>query len=174
MFTVGKSRTGLAALLLAMLCSTCWSDDKPGGKAVGKVDRILVEKSAHTMRLMRGAEVVKTYSVALSRVAGAKEQEGDHKVPEGEYVVDSKNPHSRFHLALHVSYPNTVDRERAGKRGVEPGSDIEIHGLDSTFAWVGGLHRLLDWTDGCIGVTNPEIEEIWQLVPVGTAVEIRP
>jgi murein L,D-transpeptidase YafK len=140
-----------------------------------RADRIVVEKSARTMTLMQGAKVLKTYKVALSRKpVGAKEHEGDHKVPEGEYVVDSKNSHSRFHLALHISYPNAADREKARRRGVRPGGNIEIHGLDSKYAWVGSLQRQVDWTDGCIAVTNPEIEEIWPMVPVGTSVEIRP
>ncbi|MGA2845376.1 MAG: L,D-transpeptidase family protein, partial [Candidatus Acidiferrales bacterium] len=90
------------------------------------------------MTLMRDGKVLKAYKVALSREpVGAKEREGDHKVPEGEYVVDSKNPHSRFHLALHISYPNAVDNERARKLGVKPGGNIEIHGLDNKYAWVG-------------------------------------
>jgi murein L,D-transpeptidase YafK len=127
------------------------------------------------MMLMQGTKVLKTYKVALSREpVGAKERTGDHKVPEGEYVVDSKNPHSRFHLALHISYPNAADRERARKLGVKPGGNIEIHGLDSKYAWVGSLQRQVDWTDGCIAVTNAEIEEISAMVPLGTPVEIRP
>jgi murein L,D-transpeptidase YafK len=138
-------------------------------------DRIVIEKSARTMKLMRHGEILKTYKVALSRVpAGAKERTGDHKVPEGEYIVNSKNAQSRFHRALHISYPNATDRERARKLGVAPGGDIEIHGLNTTYSWVGGLQRQVDWTDGCIAVTNPEIEAIFSLVPVGTPVEIRP
>ncbi len=159
------------ALTLAVLLGVC----VPACEAAQTetADRIIVEKSSRTMKLMRGDKVLKTYKVALSRQpVGAKEREGDHKVPEGEYVVDSKNPHSRFHLALHVSYPNTSDRERARKLGVKPGGNIEIHGLDSKYAWVGSLQRQVDWTDGCIAVTNSEIEEIWPLVSVGTPVEI--
>lgn len=137
-------------------------------------DRIVVEKSARTMKLMHGNEVLKTYRVALSpEPVGAKQREGDHKVPEGRYVIDSKNSHSRFHLALHISYPNAADRQRARKLGVKPGGDIEIHGLGK-YGWVGSLQRQVDWTDGCIAVTNEEIDEIWPLVPVGTPLEIRP
>ena len=105
---------------------------------------------------------------------GAKERQGDHKTPEGNYVIDAKNSHSRFHLALHISYPKAEDRERAKKIKVDPGGDIMIHGLEHSFAFLGDLHRQTDWTDGCVAVTNPEIEEIWKLVPVGTIVEIRP
>jgi murein L,D-transpeptidase YafK len=95
---------------------------------------------------------------------GGKEREGDRKVPEGEYTIDSKNLHSRFHLALHISYPNAADRERARKAGFRPGGYIEIHGLDNKYPWVAGRHRQLDWTDGCSAVTNAEIEEIWPLL----------
>ncbi len=162
-------------LLLSLACTTAWGTDKTTTPPAKTADRIVVEKSARTMKLMRGGEVLKTYKVALSREpVGAKERTGDHRVPEGKYVIDSKNSHSRFHLALHISYPNAADRERARKLGVKPGGNIEIHGLDSKYAWVGSLQGQVDWTDGCIAVTNPEIEEIWPLVPVGTPLEIRP
>ncbi len=162
---------GAVGLILAVFLSV----SVPSWKAAEtkSADRIIVEKSARTMKLMRGDEVLKTYKVALSREpVGAKERAGDHRVPEGEYVIDSKNSHTRFHLALHISYPNATDRERARKLGVSPGGNIEIHGLDNKYAWVGALHREMDWTDGCIAVTNSEIEEIWPLVSVGTPVEI--
>jgi murein L,D-transpeptidase YafK len=138
-------------------------------------DRILILKSAHTMSLMHGTEILKTYKVALSTVpVGAKERAGDHRVPEGIYIVDRKNPQSQFHLALHVSYPNATDRARASKLGVDPGGNIEIHGLEKKYAPLGALHRTYDWTDGCIAVTDAEIEEIYPQIRVGTPVEIRP
>jgi murein L,D-transpeptidase YafK len=134
-----------------------------------------IVKSTRTMTLMSGREAVKTYKVALSgNPVGAKERAGDHKTPEGKYVVDSKNPNSRFHRALRLSYPNAADRERARRLGARPGGNIEIHGLPDSLAWVDQLHRLIGWTGGCIGLTDPEIEEVYALVPVGTAVEIRP
>jgi murein L,D-transpeptidase YafK len=124
---------------------------------------------------MNHGEVLKTYKVALGTVpVGRKQRSGDHKTPEGVYTVDWKNAASKFHKALHVSYPNVADRERARKMGVHPGGDIEIHGLGAKFGWVGALHRERDWTDGCIAVTNEEIDEIWPLVPVGTVIEIKP
>src|SRR5579863_4536731 len=139
------------------------------------VDRILVEKSKRTMTLFSGDAVVKTYQVALGGdPVGPKRREGDHKTPEGFYTIDSKNAHSIFHLALHVSYPSEADRKRARKLGVSPGGAIMIHGLPKEFAYLGALHRKTDWTDGCIAVTDEEIEEIWKLVKIGTPVEIRP
>ena len=164
MSSIRKSGAAHLTVLLLLFCLPGWGKDKTSGQPA-KVDLIVVEKAARTMTLMRDGKALKTYKVALSREpVGAKERAGDHKVPEGEYVIDSKNPHSRFHLALHISYPNAADRERARKLGVKPGGNIEIHGLDSKYAWVGSLQRRVDWTDGCIAVTNSEIEEIWPLV----------
>ena len=166
-------RKSLRALLLGVIVfgsqvATCAQSEKP-------VDRILIEKSAHLMTLYRGSEAIHKYRIALgTQPVGRKEKQGDHKTPEGMYTVDRKNPQSIFHMALHLSYPNAEDRERAKKRGVDPGGDVEIHGLEKKYAYLGALHRQADWTDGCIAVTNAEIEEIWKLVPVGTRVEIRP
>lgn len=138
-------------------------------------DRILIIKSTRTLSLMKGSQVLKSYKVALGgQPVGAKDRQGDHKTPEGQYVIDRKIPHSQFHLALHLSYPSSADRERAHKLGVPPGGDVEIHGLPAAYAWLGSLHRQTDWTDGCIAVTDHEIEEIYPLIPVGTPVEIRP
>ena len=141
---------------------------------VHKADRIVIVKSAQILTLMNNGQVIKTYKVALGNPKGPKIQAGDKKTPEGTYFVDAKNPHSLFHRALHLSYPNAADRERARKLGVHPGGDIGIHGLPAQYAWMGAAHRSIDWTTGCIAVTNPEIEEIWDYVSVGTPVEIRP
>jgi len=139
------------------------------------VDRIVVEKSKRTLTLMSGAETLKSYKIALGgQPVGAKDRIGDHKTPEGIYSVDRKNPNSLFHKALHISYPNIADRENARKLGVKPGGDVEIHGLGAKWGWIGSRHRLTDWTEGCIAVTNEEIDEIWPLVDIGTVVEIRP
>ena len=164
------ARVKAPALLLLVV--TPWSYAQ-SSTPTRKADRIVIVKSTRTMMLMSGDKVLKTYKVALgTEPVGAKERQGDHKTPEGEYMVDAKNPNSRFHPALHISYPNAADRERARKLGVNPGGDIEIHGLEPKYAWLGAAHRTMDWTDGCIAVTNPEIEEIWRLVDVGTRVEI--
>jgi murein L,D-transpeptidase YafK len=127
------------------------------------------------MTLLSGSKVLKTYKVALGSVpVGPKRIEGDHKTPEGSYVIDAKNAHSQFHLSLHISYPSPADQQRARSLGARPGGAIMIHGLARPFAYLGPLHRQTDWTDGCIAVTNGEIEEIWKMVSIGTRVEIRP
>jgi murein L,D-transpeptidase YafK len=138
-------------------------------------DRVVVVKSTHTLTLYSRGQVLKSYKVALGRgPAGPKDHQGDHKTPEGEYILDQKNAKSRFHLALHVSYPNAADRQRAQKEGRDPGGAIMVHGVAWGFGWLGSLEHRIDWTDGCIAVSNPEIEEIWRLVPVGTPIEIKP
>jgi murein L,D-transpeptidase YafK len=140
-----------------------------------QADRIVIEKNKGTMTLMSGSTVLKTYKVALGgQPVGAKQRIGDHKTPEGLYIVDQKKAASQFHRALHTSYPNAHDRENARKLGVSPGGDVEIHGLGAKYGWVGAAHRQMDWTDGCIAATNEEIDEIWPLVAFGTPVEIKP
>lgn len=139
------------------------------------VDRILVEKSARRLMLISQGEVLKTYKIALGgNPIGPKERQGDNKTPEGTYVIDGRNRDSRFYLSLHISYPNERDKNRARELGVSPGGDIMIHGIKNGSSWVGDAHAKVDWTNGCIAVTNEEIEEIAKLTPNGTMVEIRP
>jgi murein L,D-transpeptidase YafK len=163
-----ECRIQLTALLILALCCAAVA-------APIQADKIVIIKSARSMTLFSGGKVLKTYKVALgSAPVGPKRVEGDHKTPEGDYVIDARNSHSQFHLSLHISYPSAADRERSRSVGQSPGGAIMIHGLAKPFAYLGPLHRQTDWTDGCIAVTNTEIEEIWKLVPVGTRVEIRP
>jgi len=132
-----------------------------------RADQIVVNKSRREMLLLRGNVILRQYRVALGRdPIGHKQQEGDGRTPEGRYVIDRRNPKSRYYLALHISYPNADDVERAQAAGVPPGSDIMIHGLKD------GERREDDWTQGCIAVTDEEMDEIWGLVPDGTPIVI--
>lgn len=141
----------------------------------GSVDRILIEKSTRRLMLISQGEVLKSYKIALGgNPIGPKERQGDNKTPEGTYVIDARNRDSRFHLSLHISYPNERDKKRAKELGVSPGGDIMIHGIKNGFSRVGDAHTGVDWTKGCIAVTDQEIEEIDRLAPNGTIVEIRP
>ncbi len=138
-------------------------------------EKVLVEKSVRHLTLLRAGKALRVFRIALGiHSIGPKEREGDGKTPEGPYVIDRKILHSGFHRALHVSYPNAADRARAASLGVSAGGDIMIHGLKNGLGWLGPLHRLSDWTQGCIAVTNAEIEEIWAMVAEGTPVEIIP
>lgn len=143
--------------------------------ALQTADKILIEKKARRLTLLSQGEVIKTYKIALGgNPIGPKERQGDNKTPEGIYVIDARNRNSGYHLSLHISYPNEKDRLRAEQLGVSPGGDIMIHGLKNGFSQLGASHAETDWTEGCIAVTNPEMEEIYRLVPDGTLVEIRP
>ena len=161
----------LAMLLIGMLAA----DDSVSFAHPVKADQVVVVKSQRTLTLLSQGKVIHTYKVALGGTpVGAKEQQGDHKTPEGHYVLDRRNSKSRFYKSIHVSYPNEQDQQKAAKNGTLPGGDVMIHGLANGFGWLGAIHRAMDWTDGCIAVTDAEIDEIWKLVPDGTPIEIRP
>jgi len=140
-----------------------------------KADRVIVLKQERTLHLINHGKIFKTYKVALGGdPVGHKVQLGDHRTPEGNYVLDRRNIRSKFYKSIHISYPNVADRANAAKLNVSPGGDVFLHGLPNGYGWVGSRHRLKDWTDGCIAVTNDEMDEIWQLVPDGTPIEIKP
>ena len=167
-------RLACAAICLA-LCSITSTLPAQQSAPVQKADSILILKKDHVIELLAGGKVIRTYKVALGQGGLApKEREGDARTPEGHYTIDARTAESHYHKALHVSYPNPEDRKRAAKLGVAPGGAIMIHGLPNGKGWVGARHRLYDWTLGCIAVTDEEIDEVWELVPVGTPVEIRP
>jgi murein L,D-transpeptidase YafK len=126
------------------------------------------------MLLLRGDRVLRDYEVALGRIPrGPKRRNGDGRTPEGRYVLDSRSQRSRFHRDPHLAPQPARPRVRAARRR-RPGGGVMIHGLPNGGSWVGEEHRGFDWTNGCIGVTDDEMEEIWELVDDGTPIEIRP
>jgi murein L,D-transpeptidase YafK len=138
-------------------------------------DLLVVEKGRRQLIAYSHGEVLRTYTVALGAVpSGPKTRQGDGRTPEGRYVIDHHNPSSGFHRALHVAYPSAAESARARAGGNDPGGEIMVHGLKDGLGWVGRAHRFVDWTVGCIAVTNPEIEELYRIVPDGTPIEIRP
>lgn len=150
---------------LAVLLAFTWYATRPPALSdAALVDHIVVIKSTHMMTLYAHGKPVQSYKVALGRSDGRKLQQGDHRTPEGHYLVDSHNPHSAFHLSLHVSYPNPDDRARALAAHASAGGEIMIHGLAPRYAFLGSLQSQTDWTDGCIAVSNAEIEEVYRLV----------
>ncbi len=138
-------------------------------------DYIIVIKSKRIMLLLQEGKVIRAYKIALGKSpVGKKSIQGDGKTPEGTYYIADKNPNSRFYKSLKISYPNEQDLEKAQKEGINPGGDIMIHGLSKKVEFLGKYHIIEDWTEGCIAVTNEEIDEIWELVPKGTPIEILP
>ena len=138
-------------------------------------DRVVVLKNERTLQLFSQGKLIKSYKVALGGdPVGPKTRQGDHKTPEGSYILDSRNPHSKFYKSIHISYPGVRDLASARRSGVSPGGEVYVHGLPNGYGAFGAAHRLRDWTDGCIAVTDEEMDEIWKAVPDGTRIEIRP
>jgi len=165
-------RAVVAVVLLGALVWAHWPETPIANLPV---TQIVVLKAERQMILYSGDRPLKAYRVALGRnPVGQKQREGDRKTPEGEYFIASHNPRSSCHLALHISYPTPEQAAAARQSGGEPGGDIMIHGLRFGFGWLGKFHTLVDWTAGCVGVTNEEIDEIYRVVPDGTKVIIRP
>ncbi|QSX31590.1 L,D-transpeptidase family protein [Shewanella cyperi] len=138
-----------------------------------KVDLVKVDKSERKMVLLSGGQPVKTYRIALgANPQGHKQQEGDERTPEGLYRLDYKKEDSRFYRAMHISYPNAVDKISAKARGVESGGFIMVHGQRNWLGWLAPISQRFDWTDGCIALTNAEMDEFMALVDVGTEIQI--
>lgn len=158
----------------ALLMEACVSD-LAAGRLRPKVDQIVVEKRARRLSLWYAGFRVREFRVALGpSPVGHKRRHGDGRTPEGRYWIAGRNPASRFRRALHISYPSPVDELEASRSGASAGGAIMIHGLPASAGWIGKHHAGFDWTQGCIAVTNEEIDEIWELVADGTPIEIRP
>ena len=171
----------LTALLFATLISFSGpANAAPNAVALWaplKADRLVVLKGERRLVLMRGDRVMKVFRVALGRYPkGHKTRRGDALTPEGTYTVDYRldSDKSKFYRALHISYPNRQDRDRARQMGVDPGGQIMIHGLPTKWSARDVGHPRQDWTQGCIALTNREMDEVWQMVDDGTTIEIHP
>ncbi|MBY4894327.1 L,D-transpeptidase family protein [Rhodobacteraceae bacterium N5(2021)] len=155
----------IALLTLAALtgCSRFIDYDGP------EVTRVVVHKNDRIMLLMHNDEVLESYEVELGFAPeGHKLEEGDGRTPEGEYIIDRRNPNSQWYLSIGISYPNAEDVAQARARGVSPGGDIFIHGTPRP------LRRGDDWTVGCIAVSNAEMRQIYAMVNNGTPITIYP
>ena len=124
---------------------------------------------------MKNGKEFKIYHVTFgANPKGHKLQEGDERTPEGKYILDYKKVDSAFYKSIHISYPNEQDRKKAKEKGVNPGGAIMIHGQKNGFGWLYFISRFINWTDGCISVSNKAMDEIWESVEVGTPIEIKP
>ena len=147
----------------------------PVPESASEITRVLVKKSERRLYLMSGEQVIRSFRISLGdSPKGHKLYEGDERTPEGNYTLDWRNAESDFYKSIHISYPRARDLELASAWGLDPGGSIMIHGLpneagDMAFAYAG-----LDWTDGCIAVSNEAMDEIWQQVANGTPISIRP
>lgn len=176
-----------------LLLALCLSIATANVYAKTEVKLLRVYKNERRLEIVGiNNQVIKTFKIMLGRnPVGPKTQEGDNKTPEGTYELDFKNPESSFHKSLHISYPNLKQKMKAKMRGVNPGGDIMLHGLPNDFkemsVWLNtvGLGDLgddliraglpyFDWTNGCIAVTDAEIDEIYEMVTVPTKIIIEP
>jgi murein L,D-transpeptidase YafK len=163
----------LPVFLLLLLITSC--ENKAKTELLDKADKVVVYKSKRELQLLKAGEIMRIYKIALGdNPVGHKEQEGDEKTPEGSYTLDWRNSKSAYHKSIHVSYPNEKDKEQAKQLGVSPGGDIMIHGMNKQTAWLGKWQYLRDWTNGCMAVSNAEMDEIWAMVKNGTPIEINP
>lgn len=167
----------IVLLLFALAPSLPLASELPLGAMAEtpEISEVLVHKRERRLYLLAGEQVVRSYRVGLGdNPSGHKLYEGDNRTPEGEYVLDWRNPDSDFYKSIHISYPNQLDRELASAWGLDPGGSIMIHGLPNGAADMAFAYKGLDWTNGCIAVSNDEMDEIWHLVADGTPIRILP
>ncbi len=165
-------RAARLAPLALLLAAGGPSEDAP--LTLPEVDHITIAKTARTMTLhdATGRVVHTIHGIQLGDAPqGHKQFQGDERTPEGRYTIDYANPNSSYHLSLHISYPNAADRAFARRQGRDPGGLIFIHGQPN---WLPGRRMAGDWTDGCIAVSDEEMDALWEAVPDGTPIEITP
>lgn len=148
---------------------------QPVAAAADTADRVVVHKERRVLQLFAGERLLREYPIALGGdPVGHKRREGDQKTPEGRYVLDWRNDASSFYRSIHISYPEPQDVAKAAESGVDPGGMIMIHGQPNYFGWLAFLTQMFDWTNGCIAVTNAEMDEIRDMVPDNTAIVTTP
>lgn len=137
------------------------------------VDLVKVDKSKRRLYLIDGQQIVREYRIALGgSPRGHKQQEGDQKTPEGRYYLDFVLNDSQYYRSIHISYPNIEDRIHAMNHNLDPGGDIKIHGLKNGETRPANFVQSFDWTDGCIALTNQDMDDLLSLVSVGTPIDI--
>jgi len=140
-----------------------------------RADSLLIVKSERKLYVLKNGEVLRAMDIALGLMPeGPKQREGDFRTPEGRYFLEAKNPNSDYFLSVKISYPNEADRARARAEGVDPGGEIMIHGLPNEPRYRESRYSDMDWTDGCVAVSNSDMIDIWLMTGPGTPIEIRP
>ncbi len=168
MLTMRLLNKGLLIVLLLIFQTA-------NGESAQKADAVLVIKSEKRLYLMSKGEPFASLPVVFgAEPIGHKQARGDGRTPEGIYMLDYKNPNSNFYKSIHISYPNTKDRENAQRLGVDPGGDIMIHGQTNGWEWASSLVQLFSWTDGCVALSNRNMDRVWAAIDPGTPIEIRP
>jgi murein L,D-transpeptidase YafK len=169
-------KTAVVVFGLALVLFALWSSQPSKSLPAGaKADLVVIHKATRRLDLYENGSLLKSYAVSLGRhPIGPKRRLGDGRTPEGQYRIDYRNANSAFYRALHISYPNATDVSAARARGADPGGLVMIHGMRNGLGWIGRLALIVNWTDGCVAVTDREMDEIWRAVPDGTKVIIEP
>lgn len=158
----------IAILTFLLLVPTC-------AASLQNADFVLVVKSESTLYLQKNGTTLTQYHVVFgANPKGHKQKQGDKRTPEGRYTLDYKNENSSFYKSIHISYPNERDRRRAKELGVSPGGQIMIHGQKNGYGWLSPISQQFNWTDGCIALTDRDMDEVWDAVDAGTPIEIKP
>jgi len=145
------------------------------GECAQKADAVLVIKSERRLYLINEGERFASFAATFgAEPTGHKQAKGDGRTPEGHYTLNYKNASSKFYKSIHISYPNAKDRENAKRLGVDPGGDIMIHGLAKDWEWAAQFAQYFSWTNGCIALSNRDMDQVWEAVDQGTPIEIRP
>lgn len=159
----------VAIVLLVAPVANVYATDFP------VADKVVVDKGNRVLHLMDKGVAFRTFKIALGLVPeGDKEQEGDQKTPEGNYMLGGRNPNSDFFLSIHVSYPNNSERSIARAKGTDPGGEIMIHGQPNSPTYSAAYYARADWTNGCIAVSNSDMIDIWLMTPNRVPIEIIP
>jgi murein L,D-transpeptidase YafK len=146
-----------------------------GAHAIDNAESVLVVKGERRLYLLIDDEPFASFPVTFgSNPDGHKQEEGDGRTPEGEYVLDYKNSSSSYYRSIHVSYPNADDLAAAHARSVSAGGHIMIHGQKNGWESLSWLAQFVNWTDGCVALSNSDMDLVWEAVAPGTPIEIRP
>ena len=138
-------------------------------------DHVIIKKSERKLLLLKNQRVLRTMDISLGLIPdGDKQAEGDFRTPEGRYELTERNAASDFFLSIKISYPNDQDIRESSELGLNPGGQIMIHGLPNDPRHDMNYYRQVDWTDGCIAVTNADMVDIWLMTRAGTLIDIYP
>ncbi|MCJ8318510.1 MAG: L,D-transpeptidase family protein [Colwellia sp.] len=161
-------------LFFIILSLTCLNTRANSNNSDVVIDLVKVNKSERIMYLMSDNQIIKQYQIALGdQPKGHKQQEGDQKTPEGKYTLDYEKENSAYYRSMHISYPSELDKVKAKKQGVDPGGFIMIHGQKNMSGELSSFRKNFDWTNGCIAISNDEMDEFMTLVSVGTTIQIQ-
>jgi murein L,D-transpeptidase YafK len=169
------ARSRLPALVVVVLLGIIGQGLARAAPGAAHADTILVVKHERKLYLLHDNFPLRSYRIALGlSPTGAKEHQWDFRTPEGSYIVDFRQEHSHYFKALHISYPSPADLKRSSALHQPAGGDIFIHGEPNRPTKPVSYYKTRDWTNGCIALSDEDLQELWDLTMGRTRVEIVP